>query len=397
MGNLILYKNNALSFSQSNACSNEWTRNPNWMDFPSTLTPTDETMYVLVAVFEDDFNRITLRCDNTSALIDWGDGTTQVPSSFTTYNKVYDYSAVTGGVSVYKDGRNYKQVMVEVAGSNITGIVMYNNSGSINSGGACNTLDLYASLPNVKNFSISAVLVHPYLERVRLVATSTAVNMLQGFTYCAQLKVLEIPDWSYLTNFYNGLSNSGIEKLGDLNLTNAADIRTLLSNSQISEVGDITATSISSNLGFSVFQYCLRLYKVGNVNITSTNCNSIFQQCINLREVGIITIDSGTTQINNMFLNCVLIDTIIFGGDMSGLTALTNTFNNCANLRVLIMPNVTVGFTIANCQLGTQELDDLFTSLGTASGSQTVIVTGNPGAATCDTSIATGKGWTVTT
>jgi len=35
--------------------------------------------------------------------------------------------------------------------------------------------------------------------------------------------------------------------------------------------------------------------------------------------------------------------------------------------------------------------------LGTASGSQTITVTGNPGAGTCNTSIATAKGFTVVT
>ena len=37
----------------------------------------------------------------------------------------------------------------------------------------------------------------------------------------------------------------------------------------------------------------------------------------------------------------------------------------------------------------------MFTSLGTASGSQTITITGNPGSATCNTFIATSKGYTV--
>ena len=53
------------------------------------------------------------------------------------------------------------------------------------------------------------------------------------------------------------------------------------------------------------------------------------------------------------------------------------------------------GFSIANSQLSATSLNDLFTSLGTASGSQTITVTGNPGAPTCNTSIATSKGFTV--
>jgi hypothetical protein len=42
-------------------------------------------------------------------------------------------------------------------------------------------------------------------------------------------------------------------------------------------------------------------------------------------------------------------------------------------------------------------IDALFTSLGTAVGSQTISVKRNPGSATCTTSIATSKGYTVLT
>ena len=41
-------------------------------------------------------------------------------------------------------------------------------------------------------------------------------------------------------------------------------------------------------------------------------------------------------------------------------------------------------------------LNQLFTDLPTVTA-KTIVVTGNPGAATCTTSIATAKGWTVTT
>ena len=41
-------------------------------------------------------------------------------------------------------------------------------------------------------------------------------------------------------------------------------------------------------------------------------------------------------------------------------------------------------------------LDELFESLATVSG-KTIDVSGTVGASTCDTTIATSKGWTVTT
>lgn len=45
--------------------------------------------------------------------------------------------------------------------------------------------------------------------------------------------------------------------------------------------------------------------------------------------------------------------------------------------------------------LNSDQLNNVFTNLGTAAGVQTITITGNPGAATCNTAIATAKGWTV--
>ena len=65
------------------------------------------------------------------------------------------------------------------------------------------------------------------------------------------------------------------------------------------------------------------------------------------------------------------------------------------NLKELILPSFRVGFSIANSNMDADALDAMFTSLGTANGAQTITITGNPGAATCDTTIATGKGFTI--
>jgi hypothetical protein len=66
------------------------------------------------------------------------------------------------------------------------------------------------------------------------------------------------------------------------------------------------------------------------------------------------------------------------------------------NLEEMIVPGLQIGFTIANSNMGATALRcNVYISLGTANGSQTITITGNPGAATCTTSIATNKGFTV--
>lgn len=58
------------------------------------------------------------------------------------------------------------------------------------------------------------------------------------------------------------------------------------------------------------------------------------------------------------------------------------------------MVGLTRGISVSFNLMSATELNNFFTSLGTASGAQIITVTGNPGAATCNTAIA--KGFIVT-
>lgn len=51
--------------------------------------------------------------------------------------------------------------------------------------------------------------------------------------------------------------------------------------------------------------------------------------------------------------------------------------------------------SITNCALDAEALNQLFEDLPKVSSTRTITVKGNPGAETCDTSIATAKNWTV--
>jgi hypothetical protein len=70
-------------------------------------------------------------------------------------------------------------------------------------------------------------------------------------------------------------------------------------------------------------------------------------------------------------------------------------FNTSRALKRLILTGLTRAVNISNQNHNASSLNAFFTSLGTASGTQNVTITGNPGAATCNQSIATAKGWTV--
>ena len=99
--------------------------------------------------------------------------------------------------------------------------------------------------------------------------------------------------------------------------------------------------------------------------------------------------------VSYLFTNCALLETV---GDI-GMANVTNTsqmFQGCAKLRSLTLRGLKVSVAINGLKLDATALDAVFTSLGTANAGATINITGNPGAATCNKTIATAKNWGVT-
>ncbi len=80
--------------------------------------------------------------------------------------------------------------------------------------------------------------------------------------------------------------------------------------------------------------------------------------------------------------------------DMSGVTTTTNMFLSLYNLARMQATGLSATFSLANCNLGVAACNEVYTNLATVSG-KTLTMTGNPGSAGSDTTIATAKGWTI--
>ena len=83
--------------------------------------------------------------------------------------------------------------------------------------------------------------------------------------------------------------------------------------------------------------------------------------------------------------------------DASKNTALIHLFCYNNQLEALDVSKNTA-LTTLQCQgnqLEVAALDEMFVSLHDNTGSKTISISGNPGASTCDRTIATAKGWTV--
>ena len=132
-----------------------------------------------------------------------------------------------------------------------------------------------------------------------------------------------------------------------------------------------------------------------------TNATDMFRTCYALQSVNLPNLSNLTTA-TNMFYACGALQSV----NLPSLPVLTNATSmfgttvesTCLrSLRRLVTPGITAGFALLYGAMQAQELNALFTSLGTASGAQTIDIRNQPGSATCDTSIATAKGYTVLT
>jgi hypothetical protein len=386
--------------AQVPAASTGWVRNPDWLPLPE-ITAADNRFVGLFLVFEGEYNQNALTLAGTSynVTVDWGDGSSQVVTTNTTITKVYDYSAITGSVYQWSDGRNYKQVIVDVVLNSGT-ITQFSPGApsSVNNPGKRNFADIAMSFPNIITSYISGgnFAIMTYLERLRFLNHSITLSNNYQVTILNAIRVLEFKT-SGILSFNAKLTFLGDFELNDFIADQANDsaaFQQVFLSSRIKRVGNVSG-ALAPN-AVQMFRLCSGLESVGDVNLpVCTNANNFASDSQSLRKVGDIYAPL-LQNITSFFSNCYSIEEVTFTS-CGAITTTTSAFSGCRSLRKLIMQGITVGFSIAQCNLTAQALNDLFTSLGTASGSQTIIVTGNPGAATCDTTIATAKGFTVTT
>jgi hypothetical protein len=384
--------------------SNEWVRNPDWLPLP-VLSPSDNRFVGLFLVFENEYNQLTVNATNNAASIDWGDSTS-ITSNGTTQTKVYDYSSLPGAVKQYYDGRNYKQVIVDITRLNtLTSLILSNNSlSALNNNGTINFVDILASLPETTAFvwGTSNSRTLRICERFVLL-TSVDTTYVNAFFSLPMLQYVDIPlnhltvNSAVQTMFQR--SGGNLKFFNNSNLDIDSPVFTSMFNvSYIKRVGNLTSSASTSGGFTNVFQNS-PIEQVGNITLTNApDLTNFFYQAYNLHTIGVINAPN-CTGINAMFNNCNSLKEIVFT-DCSNIVSVSTgsggSFFQCHSLSKLIMPGMRIGFNISGSNMTTEALNDLFTSLGTASGSQTIIVTGNPGASTCDTSIATAKDFMVT-
>jgi TATA-box binding protein (TBP) (component of TFIID and TFIIIB) len=373
-----------------------WIRNPDWITLP-TISPSDNRFVGLFLVFENGYNFLTFTLTGTSINIDvdFGDGTTQNVLASTTLSHTYDYSTVSGAVSQYYDGRNYKQVIVDIQVNSGTLTAFNPNiSTTINNTGCIQFGDINLAFPNLTTMSLSGANKRMFLlERLNILNHSVVAAASFSIDDLLSLRKLDF-NFNTINSLAAKFLTIGNTDPFDISSTVITTLASAFSgNRQIQRIGNISCPNVTT---WNQFAFnASSLVQVGNVSLPSSTVNTnVFSNCFALQKVGSISLPAATS-LDGFFSTCKSLKEANFT-DVSLVTNTSNMFVACSSLERVTLTGLRVGFTVAGCAMSAAALNDLFTSLGTASGSQTIIVTNNPGAATCDTTIATAKGFSVT-
>jgi len=212
-----------------------------------------------------------------------------------------------------------------------------------------------------------------------------------------------------------------LELLPTLNTTAVTTIQSAFGNCySLKNINVLDLSNCGTSSG--AFSGCSSLKEVSISSHKLTTLTTMFSSCSSLEKVNFGTnVGTGVISIGSVFNSCTSLKTILNMPSTSSATSMASIFNGCASLKII--PSISMAsvataangasiasgcynaskvlvplkFTnsIANAKMSATALNDLFTLLPTVT-SQTLTVTGNPGASTCNTSIATAKGWTVT-
>jgi len=364
-----------------------WERPAEWLDLPVNTDVNKRVFYGLFLVFENEYNALRVTFGGTPT-VDWGDGNTGTLPTTTTH--VYDYSAITSTVNQYYDGRNYKQVIITIENFGTAAARLDDRGGVINNYSSLNFADIYMSYGNGSaniSYQINSLRTLPYLEIFKFENAVYQGGLI--IKYASRLQIVEFNNVSKLR--YLNLQYSTIHQ--NIVVPNLLTSTTHYRNLIIDELSiNLTPGGATPNPD-AIFRY-IRAKKIMFTSslVGSFEGRNFARDSYTLEEAEIGPCIF--TRYDYGFNNCVSLRKVTFQ-DFSTVTNTLNMFSGTGNIRELIVRGCTVGIDISSNSMTADALDAMFTSLGTANGAQTITITDNPGTATCDTTIATGKGYTV--
>jgi len=383
-----------------------WVRPSDWPDMPADAA---NKICILAAVYDSSTNYVGINTTVSSGTvnIDWGDGTTDIgAASNTTINHQYSYADGDLGPVT---SRGYKTAMIVITpntgGANITAcnFGVRNTTSGLQNDSSNPWLDIQINAPNATgSFTFANTAFCRQVERVNFTAIGAITSL--SFQNCTSLQSVNFPSGSLAS--VTSLSFENCRSLRNIVFPSGSLAALTSANSMFAECSSLQTVVFPSGALANVttantmFQNCMALIEVNFPSGALAICTSIqniFRLCNRLTRI--IFPSLGTISASGMtsaFDNCTSCTEITYPtGKLGSVTATSNIFASCRNLRKITNCELPVSFSVADCMMGSTELNAIYTSLPTIT-SQTITVTNNIGTSGDNPAIATGKGWTVT-
>lgn len=385
--------------------SSGWQRPADWLAMPATV---ENAVDILAAVFNDESNYVAVEATVTGGFqVDWGDGNVTTHNSDATAEHQYDYADTDLGALTE---RGYKQALIRItpqAANDITAFdLSVRHTRSNLNATSSPWLDIQVNTPSATSITIKGALsTNPctFCERVNFVAMGAVTSLVFNFMRSLQSVTFPAGSLQSLSTMSGMFQNCNALREVEFpagSLQAVTNMLSCFSGCTALETMEFPASSLASVTTIqSAFEGCSTLRKVtwpaGSL-VICTSLTLLFSSTYLLEEA--VFPDGGfpdVTSIGSAFTNCGA-RRIIFPGDgvFSSLVTTSSAFSNCTRLSILENFQCPVSFSITGCNFDGQALDSIYDALPAASA--TITVGTNHGTADDDTSIATGKGWTVT-
>jgi len=335
-----------------------YVRPADWLDIDSLVSPGDEKIVALFAVFDSDSNRVAFRCTGAYQ-VDWGDGTVTSYASGVVAEHAYSYASLSASTDTT---RGYRQAIITITPQAGQSLLLWQVQSYRYTGVTWNYmeawLDIKMSVPNMTICDIKSGATLMYMcEKLVWIGPTAMTNHTTRCSGWYGLQHLELPP---TTSYNQAFINCKSLAYFDHDFSLATNVQTAFQGSGLRYADyDLASTTNTTNLFFSctdllnakivnangpctqMFRSCNRLEKV-DFSGSPTLTNEMFNGCTTLLEPPNITVDL-ITNASGMFINCSSLRTTL-AGTFSVCTNMNTMYSGCNSI-VYITP-----FYMGACQ-----------------------------------------------
>lgn len=391
--------------------SSNWQRPADWLDIDSLVSVGDHKGAFLLAVFPDMPSTWMLSLGQAFTVKVDGVATNYV-SGAQAFSTI-DYASCNPATTT---SEGFRQVVIEIypqVNPANTGFSVTAPRTGFPTIYPLNYIDVRLSFPNIASMFMNSGLRMVELRRWTWVGTVPALsrslafnspfleevnedfstaNAIGYFSYSKMPKVIGNVTNNVVTSMNSFITAGyGNEEIGDISSTSATSANYFISSSSNTRrVGNINLPAVTSSLSMGGMA---ALLEIGTINIPLATSLAIAN--VSLETIGNITtgpafntlgaVATGMRRLKRLHItNC------------TNVTVTTSALTVCNSLQELYLGGLTIGITVPPCQMDDAAFAAFFNSIGTASGAQTIVITGNITLSAPTLAIATGKGFTVT-